>query len=55
MRRAVYGWRLLREFGSYAVVNKAYWVIPMIVLLLGVAGLIGVVQITVPFTLYALF
>ena len=55
MRRAVYAWRLLREFGSYAVVNRAYWVIPLIVLFLGVAGFIGVVQITVPFTLYALF
>ena len=55
MRRAVYAWRLLTEFGRYAVVNRAYWVIPMIVLLLGVAGFIGVVQITVPFTLYALF
>ena len=38
MRRAVYAWRLLREFGSYAVVNRAYWVIPLIVLFLGVAG-----------------
>ncbi len=55
MRRAVYAWRLLSEFSRYAVVNRAYWVIPLIVMFLGVAGFIGVVQITVPFTLYALF
>ncbi|WP_156431510.1 DUF5989 family protein [Mycobacterium sp. GA-1199] len=46
---------MLTEFSRYAVVNRAYWVIPMIILLLGVAGLLGVVQVTVPFTLYALF
>lgn len=55
MRRAVYTWRLLTEFGRYAVVNRAYWVMGLIILLLGVAGFIGVVQISVPFTLYALF
>ncbi|WP_156670676.1 hypothetical protein [Mycobacterium sp. E136] len=55
MRRTVHTWRLLAEFSRYAVVNKAYWVIPMILLLLGAAAFIGVVHITVPFTLYALF
>jgi hypothetical protein len=55
MRRAVYTWRLLREFGRYGVVNRAYWIIPLIILLLGVVGFIGVVQIAVPFSLYALF
>jgi len=55
MRRTVHTWRLLREFSSYAVVNRAYWVLPLIVFLLGIAAFIGVVETVVPFTLYSLF
>lgn len=55
MRRAVHTWKLLREFGSYAVINNAYWVLPLILLLLGIAAFIGAVQTVVPFTLYTLF
>ena len=55
MRRAVYTWRLLKEFGSYAVINRAYWVLPFILLLLGIAALIVVIETVVPFTLYTLF
>jgi hypothetical protein len=55
MRRAVHTWRLLREFGSYAVINRAYWVLPFILLLLGIAAFIVVVETVAPFTLYSLF
>ena len=55
MRRAVYTWRLLKEFGSYAVINRAYWVLPFILLLLGIAALIVVIETVVPYTLYTLF
>jgi len=55
MRRAVHTWRLLREFGSYAVINRAYWVVPLVILLLTIAAFTGVVQTAVPFTLYSLF
>ena len=55
MRRVVHTWRLLKEFGSYAVINRAYWVLPFVVLLLGIAALIVVIEAVVPFTLYTLF
>lgn len=55
MRRAVYTWRLVREFGSYAIINRAYWVVPLILLLLGIAALIVVIETVIPFTLYTLF
>ncbi|MCH9729777.1 MAG: hypothetical protein K0U84_08910 [Actinomycetia bacterium] len=55
MRRIIHTWRLLAEFSSYSVVNRAYWVLPLIVVLLGIAAFTGVVQTVVPFTLYSLF
>lgn len=55
MRRVIHAWRLLVEFSRYAVVNQALWVVPFIMLLLSIAGLVGVVQTVVPFTLYTLF
>jgi hypothetical protein len=55
MRRALHTWRLIREFGAYAVLNRAYWVLPFILLLLGIAAMVVVVETVVPFTLYTLF
>ena len=55
MRRIVHTWRLLSEFGSYAVINRAYWVLPLIMFLLLVAAFSGAIQTVVPFTLYTLF
>ncbi len=55
MRRAIHTWRLLREFGSYSVVNRAYWVLPFVLLLLAITVFIVVVETVAPFTLYSLF
>lgn len=55
MRRAVHLWKLIREFGRYSVANRAYWVVPFIMLLISIAAVVGLVQTAVPFTLYALF
>lgn len=55
MRRIRHSWKLLSEFAYYAVINKAYWVLPLILLLLFVAAFTGAVHTVVPFTLYTLF
>lgn len=55
MRRAVHAWRLLQEFARYSVVNRAFWVVPFIMVLMTIAVFVGVVQVVVPYTLYTLF
>ena len=55
MRAARHGFSLGREFIAYAVVNRAWWVLPVVVIL-AVAAL-GVVagQVVAPYTLYTVF
>ena len=43
------------EFVAYSVVNRAWWVIPMVLLLAVVALAIVVGQAAAPYTLYTLF
>lgn len=46
--------RLLREFGLFAWHNKAWWIIPIVLMLLLLSGLIFVGQSAAPF-IYTLF
>lgn len=55
MRRAIHTWRLLREFGSCAVINRVFWVLPLALLFLAITTLVVVVETVAPFTLYTLF
>jgi hypothetical protein len=43
------------EFTAYVVVNRAWWIVPVFILL-GLATLVVVVgQVVAPFTLYSFF
>jgi hypothetical protein len=53
--RLRYATRLGGEFVAYAVVNRAWWVVPMVILLAVVALAIVVGQAAAPYTLYTLF
>ncbi len=54
MRRARYSFKLFREFVQFARAHRAYWIVPLI-LVLGVAGLlVATGQVAAPL-LYALF
>jgi hypothetical protein len=55
MRRARHGLHLGTELVAYAIVNRAWWVLP-VVLALGLAAL-GVIagQVVAPYTLYTVF
>jgi len=46
--------RLLKEFGEFAWHNKAWWIIPIIMVLLLLAPLVFTGQSTAPF-IYTLF
>jgi hypothetical protein len=54
MRRAGYSVKLLREFLRFARENRAYWLIPLI-LMLGLAGLLIVAGQSAAPLLYTLF
>ena len=55
MRRIRHFIRLLRDIGGYAVVNRAYWIVPLVVILLVFSALILAGQVAAPFTIYPLF
>ena len=55
MGRLRYAARLGGEFVAYSVVNRAWWVVPMVLLLAVVALAIAVGQAAAPYTLYTLF
>lgn len=55
MRRVRYAARLGGEFVSYSVVNRAWWVVPLVLLLAVVALAVVVGQAAAPYTLYTLF
>ena len=54
MRFLVHLGRLLKEFGSFAWHNKAWWLIPVVAVLLILAALVFVGSATAPF-IYTLF
>jgi hypothetical protein len=47
--------RLAGEFASYAVVNRVWWIIPLVVVLATIALAVTVTQAAAPYTLYTLF
>lgn len=53
--RARYLLRLVRELVGFAVTNRAWWLLPMMVLLGAVTVLIVVGQAAAPYTLYTVF
>ena len=55
MGRWRYVARLGGEFVSYSVVNRVWWVVPVMLLLMVVALAIVVGQAAAPYTLYTLF
>ena len=55
MGRLRYAARLGGEFVSYSVVNRVWWVVPLVLLLAVVALAIVVGQAAAPYTLYTLF
>jgi hypothetical protein len=54
MRIAKHGLRLLREFGEFAWHNKAWWIVPMILVLILIGLLVMAGQSAAPF-IYTLF
>lgn len=55
MLRIKYLFRLMGDFGSYAVVNRVWWILPLMALLGLVVAFITVGQAAAPYTLYTLF
>lgn len=55
MLRIKHLFRLIGDFGSYAVVNRVWWIIPLMMLLGLVVVFITVGQAAAPYTLYTLF
>ena len=54
MSRIRYAPRLIREIVGFALENKAYWLIPLVLVLLAAAMLVGVSQGLAPL-IYTLF
>jgi Family of unknown function (DUF5989) len=53
--RATHFLRLSRDLVSYAVINRAWWVLPLTFLLAVITVLVVVGQAAAPVTLYPLF
>jgi hypothetical protein len=47
--------RLAGQFFSYALVNGAWWLIPLLVVLMAATLLVAAGQAVAPFTLYTVF
>ena len=55
MLRLRHSLRLVGEFGSYARVNRAWWLLMLVpVIVIGLLA-IGTSQVVVPYTIYTLF
>jgi len=54
MRFLKHLFRLLRDFFGFALEHKAWWILPIVILLLLIGGLIAVGQGAAPF-IYTLF
>ena len=55
MLRLRHTFRLAGEFVAYAVINRVWWILPLMVVLGLVAVAISVTQAAAPYTLYTLF
>lgn len=55
MLRARHLVRLVRDIGGFAVVNRAWWILPVMALLALITIFIVVGQAAAPYTLYTVF
>lgn len=55
MLRIRHGVRLGRDIVAYAVINRVWWIIPLMALLVLVALAITATHTVVPYTVYTLF
>lgn len=55
MLRIKHLWRLTGSFVSYAVVNRVWWILPLMLLLALFGAFIAVGQAAAPYTIYTLF
>ena len=55
MLRLRHSFRLAGEFVAYAVVNRVWWIIPLVAVLALVALAVTITQAAAPYTLYTLF
>ena len=55
MLRIRHFFRLSGDFVAYAVVNRVWWILPLMVILGLIAAFIAVGQAAAPYTLYTLF
>ena len=55
MLRLRHAARLASEFAAYAVVNRVWWIIPLVAMLAVIALAVTVTQAAAPYTLYTLF
>jgi hypothetical protein len=53
--RVRHTFRLAGEFVAYAVVNRVWWILPLIAVLAVVTVAVTVTQAAAPYTLYTLF
>jgi hypothetical protein len=53
--RLRHGFRLLGDVVAYAVVNRVWWILPMIAVLGLIALAVTITQAAAPYTLYTLF
>lgn len=54
MKRIGYSGRLLRQFVGFAHENKAYWIVPLVLVLAAVGVLIATSNVVTPL-IYAIF
>ncbi|MEL7208543.1 MAG: DUF5989 family protein [Actinomycetota bacterium] len=55
MLRLKHSWRLASEFVAYAVINRVWWILPLIAVLALVGLAVTVTQAAAPYSLYTLF
>lgn len=53
--RGRHSWKMLRDVGGYTVLNDAWWLLPIVLLILIVALAAGATQQVVPYAVYTLF
>lgn len=53
--RLKHAWRLGSEFVAYAIVNRVWWILPLVAVLALVGVAVTVTQAAAPYTLYTLF
>ncbi|MDG2026837.1 MAG: DUF5989 family protein [Acidimicrobiales bacterium] len=55
MLRARHFVRLVRDFAGFAVINRAWWILPLMAVLALITIFIVISQAAAPYTLYTVF